>query len=181
MTTAEKTKEVTKEEVELWCDRTFNQVHIDMVEAYAKQEGHEFLGELVQNPSFAIMVQDFFDSNDIDDFFKQYQEDGNIVDPLAGFILSKDKDFIEWLEENHYDEIFEAFDESYHYPMWSTLFEFSSDFDSSWAMDHIDELYEIGIGVIEGFATLNACLFIGGCGYDFYEAHWTPLLKLYRS
>lgn len=173
--------EITKADTELWFNWTFNQVHMDMVEMYAKSSGHEWLGELIQNPSFAVMVKDYFDNHDIDDFCKEYQEDGNTVDPIEGFVLLEDRYFIEWLETNKHDEIMESFNESEHYPMWSTLFEFSSDYDSTWAMEHIDELYSIGIGVIEGFGNLNACLFVGGCGYDFYEVHWTPLLKLFRS
>ena len=70
------------------------------------------------------------DNHDIDNFCKEYQNDGNIIDPIEGFVLSEDQDFIEWLEKNKQDEIFEAFNESEHYPMWSTLFEFRSCFYS---------------------------------------------------
>lgn len=180
-TTITEKVETTRADVELWFDRTFNQIHMDIVEAYAKDNGYDYLGEPIQNPSFAIMVEDYFDNYDIDNLCKEYQDEGNVIDPIKGFVLSEDQDFIKWLEENKQDEILEAFNESEHYPMSSTLFEFKSEFDATWAMERIDELYNIGIGVIEGFENLNACLFISGCGYDFYEAHWMPLHKLYRS
>jgi len=67
------------------------------------------------------------------------------------------------------------FNESGHYPMWSTIFEARDDFISDKIMKDIDGLYSLGIGVIAPTDNTNACLFIAGAGYDFYEAHWIPL------
>jgi hypothetical protein len=64
------------------------------------------------------------------------------------------------------------------YPMWGTLFETRSSWRSDWIEKHVDELYEIGIGVIESFDSFNAMLFIAGAGYNFYDHHWAPFYHL---
>lgn len=44
------------------------------------------------------------------------------------------------------------------------------------ALEKADQLYDIGIGVIEGCENLNAMLFIPSAGYDFVEKHF---MKMY--
>lgn len=63
--------------------------------------------------------------------------------------------------------------------MWGTIFEAKGSFLSEKLLDHIDELAEIGIYVMDGLGELNACLFIAGAGYDFYEEHWVPMYILF--
>lgn len=87
-------------------------------------------------------------------------------------------DFYEWLEAEKEDEVIQEFDESEHYPMWSTLFEAKDNFLSRKVAESVDELYELGIGVIE-HPDFNSMLFIGGAGYDFYEAHWIPMYIMF--
>ena len=82
----------------------------------------------------------------------------------------------EWQEMSQ-DKKEEAIDEAFqeHYPMWGTVFEAKDNFLSEKIMADIDKLYDLGIGVIAPSDDVNACLFIAGCGYDFFDAHWIPL------
>lgn len=62
-----------------------------------------------------------------------------------------------------------------HYPMWNTVFEAKDECINNLISKHVDELNEIGLGVITGKDSMNSMLFVNGAGYDFYEAHWIPL------
>lgn len=86
----------------------------------------------------------------------------------------------EWekLSKNEKDEkIQEWYDESEHYPMWLTLFEAQDKFLSEKIENDSDGLYKLGIGVITATDWTNACLFIAGAGYDFYDAHFIPMFE----
>jgi len=63
-----------------------------------------------------------------------------------------------------------------HYPVWSTLLECSNGWMEEAILEKVDELYDIGIGVIEGVENLNTMLFIPSAGYDFVEKHF---MKMY--
>ncbi|MHA1226263.1 MAG: hypothetical protein ACTSPV_05920 [Candidatus Hodarchaeales archaeon] len=86
-----------------------------------------------------------------------------------------EKEWEEKTEEEKEEATLTFFEESEHYPMWSTVFEAKDEFISRKIMRGIDELYNLGIGVIAPTEYTNACLFIAGAGYDFYDAHWIPL------
>ena len=88
-----------------------------------------------------------------------------------------EEDFYEWLEEDrtYSEDVEEHFDDSQHFPMWNILFEANARWMSEKLEEMVDELYAIGIGVIGSSDEFEAMMFIGGAGYDFYEAHWIPL------
>lgn len=76
-------------------------------------------------------------------------------------------------------------DEYYNneYPMWNTIFEVSNEFMENDINNNIDEIQELGFGIIHPISDsrgelLNTSLFFKGAGYDFYEAHWIPLFNL---
>jgi len=58
-----------------------------------------------------------------------------------------------------------------NYPMWNTCFEFKQNESE----DVIKAAQEAGFGIIEGLDDFNQILFVRGCGYSFYGAHWIPL------
>jgi len=61
--------------------------------------------------------------------------------------------------------------EQRNYPMWNTCFEFKQkEYDNV-----INAAIEAGFGIIEGLGDFNQILFVRGCGYSFYGAHWIPL------
>ena len=132
----------------------FNKIQLDVVEKYYDN----CMFEYIMAPSFKILADEWVgDCND-----HKFKKMTSAV--------------YKWLEDNHYNEIMEHYQESEHYPMWNTLFE--STYNNPEKM--VDELYEIGIGVIQGKDSLDAMLFITGAGYDFYEAHWIPMAQLFR-
>ena len=63
---------------------------------------------------------------------------------------------------------------SYEMPMWGTMWTFDDFTDEIWARDNADKLAECGFTVFD-HDDLGVFIGINGAGYDFYEAHWTPL------
>jgi len=121
------------------------------------------------------------------ELLKQVVGEDNIIDLIMkpNNIVLEDEargnfDDSEWAEMNE-DEREEAISDHYfeneHYPMWNTVFEAKDNFTSEKIINDIDGLYNLGIGVIAPTGNTNACLFIAGCGYDFYDAHWIPLFE----
>lgn len=138
-------------------DSDFNSIALDVVEKY--YDNHLF--EYVMTPSFEIRANEWV--GDCSDYkFKK----------MTGKVY-------EWLDANHYNEVVEHYYEREHYPMWGTLFEANNGFLSEEIENMVDELYEIGIGAIQGKDSLNAMLFIAGAGYNFYKAHWIPMAQLF--
>lgn len=61
--------------------------------------------------------------------------------------------------------------EQANYPMWNTCFEFKHEPSE----DILKAAEEAGFGIIENLGDFNPILFVAGCGYSFYAAHWIPL------
>jgi hypothetical protein len=61
--------------------------------------------------------------------------------------------------------------------MWGTCWTFSDSSDERFARDNAGALAAIGFHVFET-DELGVFIAIDGAGYDFYEAHWTPLYRL---
>lgn len=158
-------------EVKKRFDQDFNQIQVEVVKTYCEHgEDTGFCGfyEAVLAPSGEIQAAEYLQNHDTEELEQEYKED-------TGAETIEQAELIEWLIENKDNEISDAFQESEHYPMWSTLFEAKDSFMSDWLTGHVDELYDAGIGVIDAIGSLNAMMFIAGAGYDFYGAHWIPL------
>jgi hypothetical protein len=136
----------------------FNNIQLDVVEKYYDN----VLFEYIQTPSFKVLCDEWLDDSNGDLHFKK-----------------RTPEVYDWLEQNYESEIFDSFHEGEHYPMWSTLFEAKDNFLSEKLDAMVDELYEIGIGVISSKDSLDTMLFIAGAGYDFYQAHWIPMYQLF--
>lgn len=145
---AEKQRE-EYDKASLLLDRSFNSLSFELLKK-AVGEGAEI--DLIQNPSDERIL-------------KEYKED----------VLSDNDEKMS--DEELLEACFERYQESEHYPMWSTIFEAKDNFLSEKIMNDIDGLYDLGIGVIGPTDDTLACLFIAGAGYDFYNAHWIPLFK----
>ena len=151
----EKTKgEIQREErdkASILFDRNFNNLSFELFKK-AVGEGAEI--DLIQSPSHEKILE-------------KYKED-----------VKDDRDEKEKIsDEELLNACLERYQESKHYPMWSTIFEAKDNFLSEKIMNDIDGLYDLGIGVIGPTDDTLACLFIAGAGYDFYNAHWIPLFK----
>ena len=148
-----------KDEVSILFDREFNFQQLDNIKILL--DNCEY--ENIQDPSFEIQAGYWLNNYQTDD--KELEE----------YSRKPDENYYSWLEEKYCDEISDCFQEAENYPMWNTLFEAKNNMMSEWIEEHVDELYKIGIGVMLGGDCLNNMLFMSGCGYDFYEAHWIPL------
>lgn len=64
------------------------------------------------------------------------------------------------------------------YPVaYSTMWTFDTSLDDDWALQHLEELYEIGVIVYES-EHLGIVFGIDGTGYDFNKEHWVPMYDL---
>jgi len=88
--------------------------------------------------------------------------------------INNPDELIDEMYDRHISEIDDWWYDREWYPMWNTLFEARDEFMSEDLLKYVDELYEIGIGVIDSGDETNAMMFIAGAGYDFYDAHWIP-------
>ena len=150
-------------------DKDFNFIQFDVVK---KTLGEDCIFENITRPSQNIITEEWLDhANDEQELVKEYEEETETkrTDDLDAWL--------EWLYEKRQDEIEEYWNESEHYPMWNTIFEARDQNLSDWIGDHIDDLYNIGIGVMTGDreGLLNNMLFISGAGYSFFHEHWIPL------
>lgn len=100
-----------------------------------------------------------------------------IIEAEAKSNFCDDKEWEKLSEDRKEEEIDSYYFDSEHYPIWGTVFEAKDELLSDKIMRDIDGLYKIGIGVISPTDNANACLFIAGAGYNFYDAHWIPLFE----
>ena len=170
----------------------FNSIPLDMFEAANHHLNEVMVGELVVPPSDDILLEEFLESDSsidcVEEVFLSYYDDQENIDELLAanpqfetvedmakntskeyrysFITDNDledavlnsKDFDYW-KEGRLGE---------HYPMWGTLFSTNANID-------VDVLWQNGLGLID--SEWGNMIFVTGCGYDFYEAHWIPLFK----
>lgn len=148
-------------------ERDFNQINFDNWKA---AEGVDYCEEIAL-PKDETRAKEWLEDLTADEQQAkeaEYKEDGADEDGAV-------TDYYDWLWDNYQNEIQEWWDEREWYPMWSTIFEARDSFLSEWIVDHVDELYQIGIGVILPTDCWSACLFIAGAGYSFYDSHWIPM------
>lgn len=151
-----------KSQAEYYFKREFNTIPLDLL-----KEDYEII-----NPSDELILEYYFDDyGNKDELIKDYLKENKI----------KKKEF----NVNHFNQTIIKSDEFENYkfedfslnhsPMWGYVFHCPNFYINSQYMN-TDMLYELGIGVLE-HEDIGYCLFIGGAGYDFYEAHWIPLFK----
>jgi len=172
-----------KSEVEHRFNADWNEIDEDTVKQALGEENCEWI-EAIQRPSMKVLAEEWMDGlveEEVEELKAEAKEQGYdiyLVDEKDGDLdyeeLGK---FID--EDNNLRNNFEDWwTEQDHGPMWSTLFEAKSRMDSERLEGLVDELYNVGIGLMvpdSQESTLNAMMFINGAGYDFYEAHWIPL------
>ena len=81
---------------------------------------------------------------------------------------------LEFVREEHENsfEDYKSEKQGDNYPMWNTCFEFRNEPSE----ETIEAAKKAGFGVIRGLDDFNTTLFVAGCGYSFYAAHWIPLV-----
>jgi len=90
------------------------------------------------------------------------------------------------MTENEIDEAKNELMDQQREIMWSTLFEAKDNTIKDWILENSDKIInEAGFAIIdlsrenEGEYETGVFLGINGAGYDFYEAHWIPLYKIF--
>jgi len=155
-------------------NQNFNSIGFELFKK-AIGEGNEI--DYIQSPSEDIIFNDWLDNQDEEELRNEFNQGRNDDSDIENSYPDSEEGFRDWLQEQYQNEIEEFWLEQEHYPMWGTIFEAKDQFLSEKIIENIDELYELGIGVIGDTDDLNACLFIAGDGYDFYDAHWIPMLE----
>ena len=156
-------------------DREFNQLSFSNYKKIVG-EGNEI--DLVLRPSDEILVDEYLNEIADEDVNKMKDdfEDAYKSNPAVENNYSDDeKGFKEFVIDNYQDEMNDCWSDKEWYPAWGTVFEAKNNFMSNFLVENVDKLYDIGIGVLESTDDLNACMFIAGAGYNFYDAHWIPL------
>jgi hypothetical protein len=157
-----------------WVARTFNHVPLATLEKLTSNQLYEY----IEPEPLADFREEWWDNIDEDArtaILDDYTNRGNQI-VVRGEPL-KDADFVEWLDVDREHDMREWRNKSGHeeYPMWSTLFEFKDG-----TSDEIKKAAQAaGFGIIEGgngdLEDYGTILFVSGCGYSFYGAHWIPL------
>ena len=90
------------------------------------------------------------------------------------------------MTENEIDEAKNELMDQQREIMWSTLFEAKDNTIKDWILENSDKIInEAGFTIIdlsrenEGEYQTGVFLGVNGAGYDFYEAHWIPLYKIF--
>jgi len=90
------------------------------------------------------------------------------------------------MNENEIDEAKNELMDRQREVMWSTLFEAKDNTIKDWILENYEKIInEAGFTIIdlsrenEGEYETGIFLGVNGAGYDFYEAHWLPLYKIF--
>ena len=90
------------------------------------------------------------------------------------------------MTENEIDEAKNELMDQQREVMWSTLFEAKDNTIKDWILENHEKIIsEAGFTIIdlsrenEGEYETGVFLGVNGAGYDFYEAHWIPLYKIF--
>ena len=90
------------------------------------------------------------------------------------------------MTENEIDEAKNELMDQQREVMWSTLFEAKDSTIKDWILENQEKIItKAGFTIIdlsrenEGEYETGVFLGINGAGYDFYEAHWIPLYKIF--
>ena len=90
------------------------------------------------------------------------------------------------MTENEIDEAKNELMDQQREIMWSTLFEAKDNTIKDWILENHEKIItEAGFTIIdlsrenEGEYQTGVFLGVNGAGYDFYEAHWIPLYKIF--
>ena len=145
-----------KNEVSKWVDG-FNYIQIHVLDKMCDNTVYEYIRS--EEPDYQEFIRNYGLHSE---FKKATEEEAEQADEETL------RDFCEG--EPSWDN-FECEQRDANYPMWNTCFEFKEDPSEEILQSAVDA----GFGIIEGLDEFNPLLFVSGCGYSFYGAHWMPL------
>ena len=150
---------------------SFNYIQLSVIEKISDDMLLEHIDQV------DIDFEDFIDNYQLKDELMDHVQ-GNYDGPIKSGVNLSDlydhvREDIEGFCENH--ENFDRYrddKEANNYPMWNTCFEFRHEPNE----DEIKAATDAGFGIIRGVEGFNTLLFVSGCGYSFYGAHWIPMI-----
>lgn len=167
--------------VNLWVDRSFNFIQVNVLEKYTDNSLHEYIRSISEDDVF----EDWISQMNMLQLIQTWSEDEGVeIDHITANTSSKEdfincfgeekwQSFEDWCKSNYEDDIQEYADTLDNYPVWSTLFEFRDSFRSN--EEDIQRCIKIGLGIIEGLDDFNLILFMTSAGHSFLSAYWIPL------
>ena len=167
-----------KRAVEDWVNKNFNFISLSVYQKLTGEYGE--LLEHIRPISEEDAVEKFLDLVGEDDYREHLE--GVAEDLECDPEKVTDEELRTYLIDNKIDEIRDYLyegDPDDNYPMWGTVFEYRGGNASE---EFIEKAQAAGFGIIERMEDFNTTLFVTGCGYSFYGAHWIPLyLTLFES
>ena len=173
--------------VNLWVDRSFNFIQVEVLEKMAENGLHEYIDRKSVEDSVEKWLDDYTNShNEVVEFF---QDSANEVtdtqlEEFSNNPANSKKSFISVWGEDLWDEFHEwciendMISENEDYPMWNTCFEMRDSYTSD---EQTDAIRSVGLGIIDGLEPFNRILFMTSAGHSFYSAYWIPLyIKLFN-
>ena len=157
--------EVNEEHIQDVFNELTNYETLDLIKDYAYENHFDFAfkNDTVAYGFSQYVLGETEDVEEIEDVIFSLLPEGDVSgDSFIDFMKEKYKDEI---QEKVYDSAQE------NYPMWSTCFEFRHEPSE----ETIKAAIDAGFGIIEGLEDFNTLLFVSGCGYSFYGAHWIPM------
>jgi hypothetical protein len=145
-----------KREVGEWVDR-LNYIQVEVLDKMAEGNLFEFVRQA--EPDYMEFINNYGLHSEFKDATEEEAEKAD-TETL--------REFCE--DESSFQSFMDEAQDS-NYPMWNTCFEFKH----SESEEIIQLAVEAGFGVIEGLEPFETILFVSGCGYSFYGAHWIPL------
>lgn len=187
------TAQELKNKVNLWVDRSFNFIKLEVLEKVSENG----LWEHIERKSVEDSVEEWLDDytnayNQVVDFFEnknlqitdtQLEDFSNNSENTKKSFISvwgEDvwEDFNKWCINNKDCSIEDMLYENEDYPMWNTCFEFRDSYTSD---EQTDAIRSVGLGIIDGLEPFNRIIFFTSAGHSIFSAYWIPLyIKLYN-
>jgi hypothetical protein len=178
--------------VNLWVDRSFNFIQVEVLEKMSENGLHEYIDRKSVEDSVENWLDDYTNShNEVVEFFQdnaievtdtQLEEfSNNPANTKQSFISVWGEDlwdeFHEWCVENRDSPIEDMICENEDYPMWNTCFEFRDSYIND---EQTDAIRSVGLGIIDGLEPFNRIVFMTSAGHSFFSAYWIPLYFKFR-
>ena len=181
--------------VNLWVDRSFNFIQVEVLEKMAENGLYEYIDRKSVDDSVENWLDGYTNSqNEVVEFFQdnalevtdtqleEFEFCNKTANTKISFISVWGEDlwdeFHEWCVENRDSAIEDMISENEDYPMWNTCFEFRDSYTSD---EQTDAIRSVGLGIIDGLEPFNRILFMTSAGHSFYSAYWIPLyIKLFN-
>lgn len=187
------TAQELKNKVNLWVDRSFNFIKLEVLEKMSENG----LWEHIERKSVEDSVEEWLDDytnayNQVVDFFENKNKEitdtqleefsNNPANTKESFISVWGEDlwdeFHKWCIKNKDCAIEDMLYENEDYPMWNTCFEFRDSYTSD---EQTEAIRSVGLGLIDGLEPFNRILFFNSAVHSFFSAYWIPLyIKLHN-